>query len=163
MSRPRKYNVDDDFFENINNEYNAYVLGFIYADGCVHSERNTFSISLQNKDENILTKMKHCMNSNNPILKHKSRYSEKYKYIEKCKLSITSKKIIDDLKFIGCVNNKSNNLIFPTKIENEHIRHFMRGYFDGDGTVFVSNQNDIRFGIISTEEFCKVYLDLLPP
>jgi len=37
----------------------------------------------------------------------------------------------------------------------------MRGYFDGDGTVFLS-QRDIRFGIISTKEFCDSFLELLP-
>lgn len=38
----------------------------------------------------------------------------------------------------------------------------MRGYFDGDGTVFITNQNDIRFGIISTKDFCEKYLHNLP-
>ena len=38
----------------------------------------------------------------------------------------------------------------------------MRGYFDGDGTVYFTRKNEIMFGIISTKEFCETYLLNLP-
>jgi DNA-binding transcriptional regulator WhiA len=158
--RKRKYNVDDNFFECIDNEEKAYILGFIFADGCVH-KRNQFSICLNSKDENLLVKINEIMKSNFPIKREMSRYSEQYKYTEKSRFVITSGKLISDLEKYGCVQKKSDILKFPN-INNENINHFMRGYFDGDGTVFITKNNEIRMGIISTKEFCESYLKRLP-
>jgi len=38
----------------------------------------------------------------------------------------------------------------------------MRGYFDGDGSIFVTSQNSVRFSINSTKEFCETFLSILP-
>lgn len=54
---------------------------------------------------------------------------------------ITSKKLAEDLTKYGCHSNKTYDLTFPNKkiFANEDlIRHFIRGYFDGDGSVFIS-------------------------
>jgi hypothetical protein len=158
--RKRKYNVDDNFFEKIDNEYNAYILGFIYADGCI-LERNQFSITVKRDDEYILEKINICMKSNFPIVRYSSKYDENHKATDKSSLRITSKKIIEDLYKLGCTKRKSDTLTFP-KIDKVYIRDFMRGYFDGDGTVFLVQEDDIRFGIISTKEFCDSFLKLLP-
>jgi hypothetical protein len=93
--RKRKYNVDDNFFEKIDNEYNAYILGFIYADGCI-LERNQFSITVKRDDEYILEKINICMKSNFPIVRYSSKYDENHKATDKSSLRITSKKIIED-------------------------------------------------------------------
>lgn len=158
--RKRKYHVDDDFFNDINTEMKAYVLGLIFADGCVH-KRNNFSITLKSKDRYLLENVNIILKSNFPIVDSLERYSKKEKYTEKSNLSITSKKIISNLEKIGCVQRKSDILKFPI-IDEKHMNHFMRGYFDGDGSVFTTKQNDIRFSIISTKEFCDDYLKKLP-
>ena len=38
----------------------------------------------------------------------------------------------------------------------------MRGYLDGDGSVYYNKENDIRISVNSTKEFCDVYLKKLP-
>ena len=35
----RKYNIDDNFFSEINSESKAYILGLLYADGCVYNSQ----------------------------------------------------------------------------------------------------------------------------
>lgn len=32
----KKYTVNENYFENLNSPEKAYVLGFLYADGCNH-------------------------------------------------------------------------------------------------------------------------------
>ena len=71
-----------------------------------------------------------------------------------------SKKIAEDLIKLGCVPNKSLILEFPTKeqVPDKLINHFMRGYFDGDGCIYISEKhNKASFDIIGTEKFCESY------
>lgn len=45
-----------------------------------------------------------------------------------------------DLSKHGCVPNKSLILKFPTTLPNELVNDFIRGYFDGDGSVYINNK-----------------------
>ena len=49
--------------------------------------------------------------------------------------------MFSDLNKHGCIQNKSLVLQFPT-ISNSLIPHFIRGYFDGDGSVFILNKKN---------------------
>ena len=53
---------------------------------------------------------------------------------------------------LGCLPCKSLKLEFPN-IPEEHYRHFIRGYFDGDGCIGRHN-NDYYFAMMSTKNFC---------
>lgn len=68
----------------------------------------------------------------------------------------------DDLIKHGCIPNKSLKLKFPTTVPDKLIRHFVRGYFDGDGSIA---KNEDRCTLISTQEFCdelkKIVKELL--
>jgi intein/homing endonuclease len=52
-----------------------------------------------------------------------------------CQLVINSKKLSDRLKELGCMQAKTFKIRMPNFLENDMIRHFIRGYFDGDGSV----------------------------
>jgi hypothetical protein len=45
-----KREIRHNFFNNINFEEQAYLLGFIFADGCVNEERHTLSININKQD-----------------------------------------------------------------------------------------------------------------
>ena len=71
-----------------------------------------------------------------------------------------SQKTVDDLKKLGCVENKSLILTFPSKeqVPEEFIYHFIRGYFDGDGSICKkekSNCTNYSINIVGTESFIK--------
>jgi len=79
--------------------------------------------------------------------------------------------MVNDLERLGCISNKSLILKFPTidQVSEEFIPHFLRGYFDGDGTVFMSaNTNgvtDVKYqrinvGICGTFEFLDKVRDI---
>ena len=49
--------LDVNFFENIDNEYKAYILGFIAADGYIESNERTLTFNINKKDIDILYKI----------------------------------------------------------------------------------------------------------
>lgn len=160
----RKYNVDDNYFDNINTEEKAYWLGFLFADGCIHerSGQNRISLVLAIKDKKHLEKFKKAISFEGPIIDY-AKKSGKFLGLVHSYLRITSQKLSDSLSNLGCVPRKSLILKFP-KINDDLKHHFIRGYFDGDGSVFISNEKHWRnkkiFPIIhirfsGTESFLK--------
>ncbi|MEK6882932.1 MAG: LAGLIDADG family homing endonuclease, partial [Nanoarchaeota archaeon] len=61
------------------------------------------------------------------------------------RLNLCSEKIYFDLNNLGCVEKKSLILKFPTseQVPPEFIHHFIRGYFDGDGSITI-HRNKIK-------------------
>ena len=74
--------------------------------------------------------------------------------------SFRSESCKEDLIKQGCVPKKSLILNFPTEdqVPQNLIRHFIRGYFDGDGW-FTNTESCFQIGIIGTEDFIKGFLD----
>jgi len=69
----------------------------------------------------------------------------------------------DDLIALGCIPRKSLLLKFPTsnQVPEHLIRHFIRGYFDGDGH-FTNTEKCFEAGYIGTEDFIIESLNHLP-
>ena len=135
----KKYLYNDDIFENIDSEYKSYWLGFLFADGYVRNRKNVGSelkLKLCASDKQHLIKFKNFItNDNIPIVYEEYRNSKSYK------ISINSKKIVSDLMNKGCVNKKSKIIKFPEFISEELLSHFIRGYFDGDGSISYSDKH----------------------
>lgn len=134
----RKYTLDENYFYDINTEEKAYILGFIAADG--HVENNRISITLAEKDKDILTKINKELKSDALIIytKRKNPYKKSAnKILTLVELRLNSKKLVIPLIKMGLLGNKTyslnENLI--KFIPDNLIRHFLRGYFDGDGNV----------------------------
>lgn len=163
----RKYFFDFDFFEKIDNELSAYWLGFMYADGCVLPQNKygeqQFKIAISEKDLELLEKFKSDIKSTYPIRYDNSR--ENPQVIQ----SLRSQKTVDDLKKLGCVENKSLILQFPTEnqVPKNFIHHFIRGYFDGDGSISFHTRNtkekklEYHINIVGTELFIKKLYDYI--
>jgi hypothetical protein len=123
------------FFEIIDSEPKAYILGILYADGYnwTNGKNKYVSLSLIEEDLELLNKINFKLGGVHSIYSFKSKHTNWKNYN---RLQINSKKISKDLELLGCVQNKSKILQFPTFISNELIHHFIRGYFDGDGSVW---------------------------
>jgi hypothetical protein len=113
-----------DIFETIDTEEKAYWLGFLFADGYVSGTRHAVALDLQLKDKEHLMKFKSFLNSHVNITEDSFR----------CRMTITNKKFKEDLIKLGCTPKKSLSLIFPV-IPDYLLKHFIRGYFDGDGSI----------------------------
>lgn len=161
----RKYNVNDVYFNKIDTEEKAYWLGFLLADGCIHERagQDRLSLVLGIKDKNHLKKFKESLSFEGPIIDYVKK-SGLFIGLIHSHVRITSQLLVDNLAKVGCIPRKSLVLEFPI-IDEELVHHFIRGYFDGDGSVFISREKHwrnnnifpvIHFRFISTEAFLKV-------
>jgi len=118
-----------DFFADIDTEEKAYWLGFLYADGCVHSHNLGISLALHTKDIEHLSKLKQALNLKNKIQNVKGHNTKR--------LEFTDKQMHTDLIKQGCIPKKSLILKPPENVPDHLIRHFIRGLFDGDGSIYI--------------------------
>ncbi len=111
----------------------AYVLGYFTADGCMFiNPRGSKYILFVSVEPEILNKVRKLLDSKHKIGIQKSKNP---KWKNKCSLQIGSKEMFQDLLNLGLTPNKSKTIKLP-KIPKKYFRHFIRGYFDGDGCVF---------------------------
>lgn len=129
-----KYALNQAFFDEIDCEAKAYYLGLLYADGYNCEKGNFVCLSLQERDKHILDTFLICIEANYPIKKI-SLKSDKWQDVYK--LQLNSRKLCQQLANIGCVQGKTKILEYPHKAVPSHLaNHFIRGYFDGDGSVW---------------------------
>ena len=70
---------------------------------------------------------------------------------------------MEDLHNLGVVENKTyKELHIPKQIPNELIKHFIRGYFDGDGSLNYYTRppyyyDEWELSFISTEKILKFF------
>lgn len=127
--RYAEYKINESFFDKQTPE-SLWVLGFIFADG---SLGKGYRIELTQKEPEILQKINVLMNSNYPITKrHNGGWSKEDIY----RLRINSKRLYIALEKYGLHPNKSLDIKFP-ELDKSIINHFIRGYFDGDGSIYI--------------------------
>ena len=146
------FDFNENYFERIDSEDKAYWLGFLMADGCVYSDRNKISLMLHNDDILHLEKFKESINSNYNIKTYENKLGAKFS-----RIIINSEKTKSDLINHGCIPKKSLVLKFPN-IEEFLINHFIRGYFDGDGSLSIS-KDQFKFRMCGTKEFLEEVLN----
>lgn len=150
----RKYNINEDFFKCVNTEEKAYFLGFLYADGYNQVSKNQVRLTLSSIDSEILLKFNKILEYDRPLL-----YLKNNKVVD---LTINSKIISSDLVKLGCTQKKSFTITFPYNIIPDNlIRHFIRGYFDGDGCISLNRQNDVQINITGNTIFIGQLQEIL--
>lgn len=158
MATIRTYRINEKFFNEIDTEEKAYILGFIMADGGIYiNNAHRLYFSLSYKDIEILNKIQAAMESNYDI--KIIEQSNSFGKSTIARLTIYCKEIIDDLLALGFDNNKTGNEFIPN-IEPALIRHFLRGFFDGDGTIFKSRGYD-TVGFTSSLDMLNAISELL--
>lgn len=157
----RKYYINQEYFSKIDNQKKAYWLGFLMADGCVINKKGNkmLMLGLSIKDKKHIEKMLNDMDANYPINIGESK-SPTGKYFKNASVTITCKKLCDDLNDY-CVNeNKTFNSEIPKNINHKYIRHFIRGFFDGDGCIVRQNKNDNNLSFSLSSASKKILLDI---
>jgi len=155
IMRKRIYTVNENFFEKIDNSIKSNVLGFIFADGYNAEYKNQLVINLWDIDKYYLEGIKFLMQSEHPIT---FRKRQKQHHHDSFCIGICSAKICKDLKKMGCYQNKSLTVKFPSNefVPTNYQRDFVRGYFEGDGSVSLNKStNSYNFTISSTQNMCE--------
>lgn len=126
----RRLHYNESYFEKIDTPDKAYWLGFIYADGCVYKGTDNYSyrlqINLKDDDKAHLDKFQQAIGSS-----YKIDHNTKTNSVS---LKINSTKMCTNLIKHGVVCGKSLIIKKPT-IDKALIPHFVRGLFDGDGSI----------------------------
>lgn len=153
----RKYPIIEDFFDVINTQEKAYVLGLLYADGYNDTNKNSVALGLKESDKEILVKITDLIQPTKPLQYINISYQPKRRGFENSqnqyRLAISNKHISQKLADLGCGKAKTHKLTFPTEeqVPSHLIRHFVRGYFDGDGCITGEKQK--LFSIVGTINF----------
>lgn len=133
----RKYTINQNYFDDLDNQDKYYILGLLFSDGCNLPKDNKIVLSLKTEDGYLLEEMNKLLDHNKPLYKIEPKiFTQKGKQYNSSghyKLTIVSSKISKRLQDLGIIPNKSLITKFPSYIPKNMIRHFIRGYFDGDG------------------------------
>lgn len=128
----RKYTVNDDYVLESHN--GAWLLGMYASDGYLPKTagaHNRLTLSLQRRDKDVLEMIKQELNYTGPIYDYESTNG----YPESS-LSFASYKLRRQFESYGIVNNKTFKLHELPKLPNEFMMDYIRGYFDGDGSLY---------------------------
>jgi DNA-binding transcriptional regulator WhiA len=154
----RKYNLNENFFDKLT-EKSSYWLGFLYADGYVRmkdGKSGELKLKLKDTDKNHIEKFLKDIECKKPI---KCGVDGKSKF---CSVTVYSNLLVNKLFDLGCVNNKTQKIRLP-KLSEPFMSHFIRGYFDGDGSIHkIKNRpNSFSVSICSNNEFNDNIIDFL--
>lgn len=145
-----KYQCQSNYFDDISKEGPAYWLGFLMADGCVTTKDGrlySLYLALGAKDRHHINKLKEAIGSEHPI---NERDGGTYYW------QLKDAYLLKSLNKIGCTPRKSLTLRFP-KLPDGSLHHFMRGYFDGDGSIYNIGSKSPQVKICGTKAFVSKY------
>jgi len=148
----RRYFSNETYFDVIDSEEKAYWLGFLYADGYIREPKggNSLGLKLSQLDIKHLELFKKCVGSTHNIRLGISKTISKTGkecFSHMAILTIYSKRLVESIKKQGFHSRKTFTIEKPN-LKEEYYRHFIRGFFDGDGCCYIQERNN---GIIHSQ------------
>lgn len=129
--KSRAYGVDKSFFNKINSEGRAYLLGLVFSDGSISGHRVNFSST----DKDLVEIFKKLLKSESPI----------YQYQNSFFLIIGNQNLYNSLKKLGVLERKSWKEYGVPLIPRSLMWHFLRGIFDGDGSFYIDDRGKWKY------------------
>ena len=143
----RALHKNEEYF-NTETHNMAWLLGFLASDGNVSKRDNCIKIALSTVDIEILEKIKKELDIENPIHTYTNRKGFDY-----CSLSWTCKKHKDKLAEYSIIPDKTFIIKPPYKLNKKYFIDYIRGYFDGDGSInYISSNNALRWQICAANK-----------
>lgn len=125
-----KYQYKENIFEVIDSKEKAYWIGFLYADGYIHSRDNGWGIALKESDKEQLEKFIDFLGvDDRDCLAHRE-------LTKSFNFHVTREKTHKDLINLGFTANKSYDTTLDVwnNIPKEFKKYFLLGFWDGDGS-----------------------------
>ena len=159
----KKYPINLDLFRDPSTEICAYWLGFLYADGNLRKTKTSshvMKLKIQLRDIKHIYKFTKDLCTTKMPTKQKPKLSkDKKRLLRSATIIITNKEFYHILKSYGWFEFKRGELVLP---KNLHLRHFLRGLFDGDGIVTTSDRKRyLRIGFCSPHQSVVEYVKRL--
>lgn len=142
----RKYFCNIDYFKNVTPNM-AYILGFLASDGTVRLKENQIKLTLSKKDDEILKRIKDELEYTGPLY-----YATTNDGFDIVTLAINCKEYKEDLAIFNIVPQKTFTFCIPDTLPKEVWKDFIRGYWDGDGTVCTAGKGSIRSSLCSANK-----------
>jgi hypothetical protein len=163
-NKNREKHKNKKFFSKSNeNPDMAWLMGFIAADGTIRKDSNEIKIGLARKDKEILEKIKITLELETTV----KDYISTNGYDCSC-LQWTCEKHKKDLARYSIVPAKTFILKPPYQLDKKYWIDYIRGYFDGDGSInLIQNSNgrgngNLRWQVCSaTKEIIEWIVDFL--
>jgi Mor family transcriptional regulator len=134
----RIYDIDENYFDSIDTPAKAYVLGFLYADGCYFPFKNgnstVIKMGLAEQDKDILQTINDLFQPDKPLL-FSDRRSKNINWQNVWTMTIQNKHMCESLYNFGIHERKTFDISFPYFLSKELYNPFLLGFFDGDGCV----------------------------
>ena len=141
----------------------AWILGFLAADGCISEKRNEISLGLSSADIEILERIRKEIEIENKVRVYTDRKG--FEYAELNWTCEQHKKVLSEYSIIP---KKTFKLKPPYKLDKRYWIDYIRGYFDGDGSVNFIQSNGkkqytaLRWQVCSaTPEILQFIVDYL--
>lgn len=162
--------VRNDFFDIINTEEKAYLLGFFIADGCINKttarSKGRFSINQSEDDKEIVKAYKEYLQVPSEIQLVNNQSGVKHRKTQ-WRIRWTSVHMMETMETIYNIHphkTTDTEFEFPIKLIPENLqRHFVRGFIDGDGYMGDNGKiNNFSVSIIGvSEKFLTMIGDLV--
>ena len=158
----RKYELNQNYFTSINDPDKAYWFGFIWADGCVikTDDSHRLSLLLATRDESHIDKFKAEINTNAPTVRGQY-FTDQGTVIYRSIVNVNCVVMVNDLIGHGMIPAKSKQDCMPTLPSDEFMRDFIRGIFDGDGSVSGKNKMYTKVSIVGSKSCMNCIRDYL--
>jgi len=127
-TRTRAHAVNESYFDVIDTEPKAYWLGFLLADGYISQENRVLGILLAPKDTDHIERFRQAIGSTHPVT---TGTAGGY---ERSMIQIGSVALVKSLAAHGVIARKTGTAKWPTTVPFGLLRHFLRGYSDGNGS-----------------------------
>ncbi len=133
----KKY-CDEHYLDVLDTPEKFYFLGFFAADGTNMQDSKRISIKIQARDVDLLLRFKEMFHSEyelHYVKRPQPTWSDCYDFY------MGGKYLCDRLDELGFPQRKTFKLNYPDYIPDEFVRDFIRGEFDGDGCISLSDNN----------------------
>lgn len=142
----RHHTANDAFFDQIKSEAPAYWFGFLAADGTLSSQGHAITLILQARDVGHLEKFRCAIEATNPIKQYR------HEGCDRVSIHVCSRPMHQSLVAKGLSSGKAETLEWPD-LPDTLLRHFLRGYVDGDGCFGYYHRRGFFFNLHGNRPF----------
>lgn len=168
--RKNRYSLNENYFKEVDTERKAYWLGYLYADGFVGDGHFNNIVFVQKiTDGYAVEQFAKDIEFTGDLRTTKT--SGGFEGELQKVLNFSSETMANDLKKLKMETCKSMTMEELPPINKNLMRHFVRGYFDGDGSISMTVRHaytnrkhnySYRCSMIGTLPFLTKVADLLP-
>lgn len=154
---------DPNIFERCSEQDIAYILGMTMGDGCLSTQDGKQErITIVLKDRDFMEELRQIISPDRKLYINKAK---KETHSDSFAIITTNPDVIAKFKEYGLTERKSLTVKYPLLDCGTQEKHFIRGYFDANGSLFKNTVKGHEYWHISittgSEQFAKKLMNSL--